>query len=517
VFSTHTPLLGQFSEATVYLPHGQYLFAPGPSLYWLLAIPAQVVRHWPWAPLVWTALVEAGVIIGIVWLAGQFGGRVLAVATALGLVLLIASIGARNLYNPWSVNLPVLPLVLLVFLTWAIVQGSHRLLPLAALVVSFEVQADPSFGFVSVTLTGVIVVAVGAAWWRARGWTARQRRAAGLGRPTMVLTAAVGILLWLPALVQQVTTNPGNLTLIARSSSRQGHREGVAFGVSILGKVATRWPMLEFKRVPLNAGSGAPPSYTLAGAAFLALLSALLVIARHHGARREAAGLVAVLAASVGLVVAAALLPADHLTSASFWLLAWSPDVGLLLWVIIGWTAWSLWVEGPAFTPATSATRRVRSWMIAVGVGMVTAATASNVGLLIARPDPRRAWYPVIRDAAAQLQRAPPHGPYAVGAQMTPTVPLLVGQALFLRLSAAGQPVGANNGFERNLGTHYRLPRDGSVPHVMIYGDYNVDGFTARAPDQGRVLATMPVDLFEYGKQVVVHVVLVPASPAAAP
>jgi hypothetical protein len=77
--------------------------------------------------------------------------------------------------------------------------------------------------------------------------------------------------------------------------------------------------------------------------------------------------------------------------------------------------------------------------------------------------------------------------------------------------------VGANNGFERNLGTHYRLPRDGSVPHVMIYGDYNVDGFTARAPDQGRVLATMPVDLFEYGKQVVVHVVLVPASPAAAP
>jgi hypothetical protein len=53
----------------------------------------------------------------------------------------------------------------------------------------------------------------------------------------MVLTAAVGIVLWLPALVQQVTTNPGNLTLIARSSSRQGHREGVAFGVSILGKI----------------------------------------------------------------------------------------------------------------------------------------------------------------------------------------------------------------------------------------------------------------------------------------
>jgi hypothetical protein len=63
-------------------------------------------------------LVEAGVIIGIVWLAGQFGGRLLAVATALRLVLLTASIVARNLYSPWSVNLPVLPMVLLVFLTW---------------------------------------------------------------------------------------------------------------------------------------------------------------------------------------------------------------------------------------------------------------------------------------------------------------------------------------------------------------------------------------------------------------
>jgi hypothetical protein len=50
VFSAHTPLLGQFSEATAYLPRGQYLFAPGPSLYWLLALPAQAFVTGPGRP-----------------------------------------------------------------------------------------------------------------------------------------------------------------------------------------------------------------------------------------------------------------------------------------------------------------------------------------------------------------------------------------------------------------------------------------------------------------------------------
>jgi hypothetical protein len=100
---------------------------------------------------------------------------------------------------------------------------------------------------------------------------------------------------------------------------------------------------------------------------------------------------------------------------------------------------------------------------------------------------------------------------------MAPVVPLMVGQALVLRLAAAGVPVGANSGFERNLGMHYRLPRDGSVPRIVIYGDYNRYGFTAAAPPGGRVLASMPVALQEYGKQVVVHVVLVPPGRFARP
>jgi hypothetical protein len=517
VFSSHTPLLGQFSEATAYLPHGQYLFAPGPSLYWLLAVPAQVAGRWPWAPLVWSAAVEAGVVVGIVWLAGQLGGRLLAVGTALGIVLLTASVGARNLYTPWNVHLPVLPLVLLVFVAWAMLEGSHRLLPLAALIVGFEVQADPSFGFVSVALSCVIVVAFGRAWWRARHRPARERRDAGLGWPTLVLAAAVSAALWLPALVQQLTTNPGNLTLLARSSRRQGRREGVVFGLSILGKAATHWPSLELHKVPLSAGSGAPLSYSLAGVAVLVLLGALLVIARQHGSTREGSGLVAVLAASVGLVLAAALLPADWLTSTSLWLLGWSPAVGMLVWIVVGWSAWSLWANRPAAVRAPAPVRRATSWLVASGVVVVTAATAANVGYLIAQPDPDKPWYPVIRTVAADLEAQPHPKPYAVGARMTPTVPLLVGQGLLLRLASKGVPVGANDGFERNLGMHYRLPRNDSVPTVVIYGDYNRYGFTAATPRGGRVLASMPVDLYEYGKRVVVHVVLVPAGATITP
>jgi hypothetical protein len=516
VFSAHMPLLGQFSEASAYLPRGQFVYAPGPSLYWLLAVPAQFVGRWPWAPLVWTASVEAGVVVGIVWLAGDLGGRLLAVATALGIAVLTASLGARNLYSPWSVNVPVLPLVLLVYVTWAILLGRYRLLPLAVLLVSFEVQADPSFGYVSVVLTGVILIAMTRAWWRTRGLPAAARRDAGLGRPTMVLSVLVGVALWLPALVQQATNHPGNLTLLVRASRRQGGREGVLFGLAILGKVVVRWPFLEFNEVPLNAGSGAPLSYVVAGSAVLALLVALLVIATQRRSTSVVAGLVASLGVGVGLVVAAALLPSDHLSSGSFWLLGWSPDVGFLVWIIIGWATWSLWVDPALISHTPRSVRRMRPLLVAGGIVVMVLVAASDVGYLVARPDPRRAWYPVVRKVAADLQRSP-HQRYAVGAQMAPVVPLMVGQALVLRLAAAGVPVGANSGFERNLGMHYRLPRDGSVPRIVIYGDYNRYGFTAAAPPGGRVLASMPVALQEYGKQVVVHVVLVPPGRFARP
>jgi hypothetical protein len=510
------PLLGQFSEASGYLPHGQAVYAPGPSLYWLLAIPAQFVGRWPWAPLVWTALAEAGVIIGIVWLAVQLGGRLLAVASALGLVLLTAAIGVHSIYSPWSVNVPILPMVLLVFLTWAILEGSYRLLPLAVLVVSFEVQADPSFGFVSVSLTGVIFVAMGVAWWRARAWGSERRRAAGLGWPTTALAAGVAVVLWLPALVQQVTTSPGNLTLLARSSRRQGAREGVAFGLAILGKVVTRWPTLEFSPVALNAGSGAPRNSVVEGTVLLVALAALVFVSGRGGATHVCAGLSVLLAVSLGLVVAAALLPADSLAGGSFWLLGWSPLVGMAVWVIGGWAIWTY--GAPRLSSRTKATsaRTVAPRTLGVGLGLTLLAAAAEIGYLVYRPDPRRTWYPAVRRVTAEIAGHPHSGRYAVGVQMAPTVPLLVGQGLVLALDTHGVAVGANNGFERNLGSHYRLPRDGSVAQIVIYGDVNRFGFTAPPPRSGRVLFSRPVDLSEYGKQVVVHVVLLPpARPAA--
>src|SRR5512135_3627637 len=40
VLSSHTPLVGQYSEAGLVV-HGQVMHSPGPMLYWLLALPAR--------------------------------------------------------------------------------------------------------------------------------------------------------------------------------------------------------------------------------------------------------------------------------------------------------------------------------------------------------------------------------------------------------------------------------------------------------------------------------------------
>ena len=45
VLTSHTPLVGQYSEAGLVV-HGQVMHSPGPMLYWLLALPGPLRHAW---------------------------------------------------------------------------------------------------------------------------------------------------------------------------------------------------------------------------------------------------------------------------------------------------------------------------------------------------------------------------------------------------------------------------------------------------------------------------------------
>src|SRR5437763_14623937 len=81
VLTSHTPLLGQYSEASIIT--GRATYSPGPMLYWLLALPARVGA--PASLTLTTAAVNIVSILGVVALARRRGGQVLAIGAGAAL------------------------------------------------------------------------------------------------------------------------------------------------------------------------------------------------------------------------------------------------------------------------------------------------------------------------------------------------------------------------------------------------------------------------------------------------
>jgi hypothetical protein len=141
VFTSHTPLVGQYTlagEVTGHVTHSL-----GPMLFWLLSIPAY---HGSTVGMTLTmGAVNTLSIVGCVVLARLRGGRGLMLLTALAIALMCQSLAAETFHDIWNPSAALLPFMLLIFLCWSLACGSYRLVPLALLVASFVVQAHLTY------------------------------------------------------------------------------------------------------------------------------------------------------------------------------------------------------------------------------------------------------------------------------------------------------------------------------------------------------------------------------------
>src|SRR5205085_10091384 len=105
----------------------------------LLALPARIGDP---TTMTWTmGLVNTLAIVGCVALARRRGGLVLMFAAALAIALMCQSLAAETFHDVWNPSAGLFPFTLLIFVSWSLACGEHRLLPLAVLLASFVVQA----------------------------------------------------------------------------------------------------------------------------------------------------------------------------------------------------------------------------------------------------------------------------------------------------------------------------------------------------------------------------------------
>ncbi|HYB23277.1 MAG TPA: hypothetical protein VED41_05735 [Solirubrobacteraceae bacterium] len=492
VLTSHTPLIGQYSEAGLVIK-GQVMHSPGPMLYWLLALPAHYGSVTSLAATM--GALNTLAIVGCVMLARRRGGLVLMFAAAVGIALMSQSLPTEAMHDIWNPAAGLFPFLALIFLGWSLACGDYWLLPLTALDASYVTQthlmyAAPSAVVLAVGLGALLIRALARRRWRwplrrrkrrpeqaataaARGGSPRQRSPRVWPWALAALVLAAGC--WTPPAIDQLDNNPGNLTMIVRTAEHRGHALGASVGWhAIVRSVGLRpwWlyvPASEWERkydVLATPSDGAVES-TLAILAVLAL-----VVLLGAGLRRPdlaTAALVGLgLCAAIGLEAASN--PSTTLLAETLgYTMWWGSELGLWVWLILAWALW-LGLTALARTAARGVRRRLPTsssgWLSRLRLGTVTIASLAGIAgvaavgnavAATAKSDSHVYDYQPIHQIAAGIERLLPAGvnvDYGLGALSLTTQPMEPA-IRFLLVRHGDRPM-AEGSFPR-LGSYYEL------------------------------------------------------------
>lgn len=400
VFTSHTPLVGQYSDATTVTHYT--LHSLGPMLYWLLALPARFGS--PETLALTMGIVNTLAIVGTIALARRRGGRALMFAVAVAVALMCGSLTSEVFHDVWNPSAGELPFMLLIFLCWSLACGEYRLLPVTVLTASFIVQCQLTFLPSSLGLLAVGLAGLAAS--RGSRWTVPGGPAAVPGGPAAVpggsaaattadrgkrgpmwrwavAASVVALVCWTSPVIDQIGRHPGNLTVVVRTATATSSTLGATVGwravVRAIG-VPPWW--LQNPRSPWERKTDVRrASSRLGSASCLLMLCALLAIAAAGLFRRRldlCAGALIALVLCAALAIVAASTPTTHLLAGTLaYTMWWGSPAGMFLWVILGWSVATMLAERGLSRPRSPVLAfgpRALALASAIGIGAVAAA-----------------------------------------------------------------------------------------------------------------------------------------------
>jgi hypothetical protein len=369
------PLIGLYSRADWAHPGPLqfYLLAP---FYWLTGGAAIGIN-------LGALVINGGSVVGMALIARRRGGLPLMLCVVVASGLLLRTLGAEFVHNPWNTFLTVFPYGLLVFLTWSMTCGDRWALPVGVFVASFLAQTHVGFLPLAIPL-----VLWGTAWLvltSLRGEEGRLHASSGrewlrrlrpLGWP-MLVSGAIALLAWLPPLIDVLSTTPSNARRAVDwfGEAAQGTKS-LADGVRVmLGQfelpaewlIAKRDSAFPLGESPFLVGPFPWP--------VLLLPVAIAAVSLWWSRRAERRHLVGLLALT--LVVGTAAV-ARTVGPAFDYRLRWSWVPPMIAFVVVSWATWLAAARWrPAMTPWL-VSGAVAVLMVVSSVNMVTAAQAGH-------------------------------------------------------------------------------------------------------------------------------------------
>jgi hypothetical protein len=356
---SHTPLVGLYSR-------GEWSH-PGPLLFFVLAPFYWLTGGHAIGLSLGALAINGASVAGMAAIARRRGGTALLLLTLLGSALLMRTLGADFVHDPWNCFVTTLPYGLLIFLVWSLWAGEAWALPVSLGVATFLAQTHVGFVLLAGPLVawGVVGLVVAAR---------RERDVRRLVRPGLITVGVLG-LLWLPPVLDIVRSRPSNLRIIAQWFTRDGgDPHTLAEGWRVMSAQYTAVPEWLTTKHAFTL-SGESPYLLSAPLPWLLVAVGVAGVVLWRIGRWSERTYVATLAVAfvVGVVAVA------RTVGAVFdYRLRWTFVVGMLGLVAVAWLGWQL-----ATRRWPGAERRVLVPLAVVALGAVTVVntvTAATAG-----------------------------------------------------------------------------------------------------------------------------------------
>ena len=332
VGTANTPLIGLPGRIGVFgAEQGSH---PGPLSFWLLAPTYRLGGGSAWALQVAAAVLHLAAVGTALWIAHRRGGLRLVLGLAAVLATLTRAYGAGTLTEPWNPYLPLLWWVVVLLGVWSVLDGDLPMLPVTAFAASLCAQTHAPYLGLTGGMAALAVAGVAGVAWSRRAQPGETRRSL-----LWVLTAAsVGVGLWAAPVIDQLTVEPGNISLLVdHFGSPPEEAVGLGTGVEMTLLHLNPWRLLTEQQAATGSlvnASQTPRGTLVPGAALLVAWLATVVLAwrLRHG-----------LLLRLHLVVAVALVLAVISISRIFgqlwyYLMIWAWGITALLLLVGVWT-----------------------------------------------------------------------------------------------------------------------------------------------------------------------------------
>lgn len=245
---------------------------PGPSQFYLLSLFYFLGRSSSSALLVGSMATHLAFAV-VAWRAIRVIDQTLGLVILTGVGLVLATTSPQLLRTPWNPYVVLIGGFAIVALGWSLAErkrfGAVLMLPVATYLIQSHVVTAP------MTLVVVVTATVLAVARRARRTESSSLETTDCGSQAidpsplpwlhLGIGAAIAALMWLPPIIQQLTSNPGNLTTLL-STGGDGASVGFREATGVISQAFAAWPSVlnnsELDKVIVNA-SLAPPVWLL--------------------------------------------------------------------------------------------------------------------------------------------------------------------------------------------------------------------------------------------------------------